>query len=357
MEFIDDPNQDVNAPAPAQVRVTKTPEKKRAINSIPPGYIPVQLSSLGRFGVPETIHVKNFTTEFLVELAMASEEVLPARLISAVQSLIWEKGVLVERWPEKLVIELLLRIYSNFFTPVLASVNFPVLQADIDWLEARGQTQTIEDIKSGAYRPKTDLDLRKLDIVDLDPKIKDYVTFKSKTSEFSVKLLAYTKLNDSLLIKKAIDEKFGELDRVYAKLKSTIDLRSSLISQERYDNLPVIDPFELEAWQIHEAEKALYSLQIARAINLVEYNGRDISDLSIEEKVQLVEKDPLFDATLAKKIDEQAGKISFGVSPEVEVLNPITREVCKRNFTFRYVDILQAVQLSDVDAYDISYDD
>lgn len=352
MEFIDD-----DSPAPRRKSAEKK-EKKMTVPSgvIPPGYIPIHLSSNGRFGVPETIHVRNFTTEFLIELGMASKEILPNRLISALQSLIWEKNTSVAMWPEKLVIELLIKIYTSFFTPILAGVNFPVLEEDLEALEKNGQTQLVEDLQSGKYQPKIDLDLRLFTVLELAPEIKDYVVFSKKSGDFTVKFLTYTKLEDSLLIKREVEEKFGAQSRKYNRLKQTIDLRSSLIEQGKYENLPLVDPAELEEWQLFEAEKALYSLEIARAMNLVEVNGKDVSQMSLAQKAQLVKEDPRFDDTLTKTIDKHTESIMFGLDPVVELKNPLTGAACKRAFTFRYVDILQAVRLSNADEYDISYD-
>jgi hypothetical protein len=340
--------------------VASVPTKTIVASSIltaPAGYIPIELSTDGRFGVPKLLHVKNFTTEFLVELSIATEELRSEKLISSLQALIWERDVRVEDWPEPLAIELLVKIYANFFTPVITSVTFPVLAEDISFLEEKGRKEEATDIASGKFAPRIDLDLRSFKSLEIDPKAKDFIRYSKKDGTFSVKMRSYTKLSDSTRIRKTMEANYRKTDEKYLKIKSDVEVRSLMLSQGIFEKLPLIGDYELAEWRAYEAEKAVFAVQLARAINLVEYNKQNVEDVSLEEKVRIVASDPNFDHNLANIVDAQAEKLKFGINPEIEVKNPITGEVCKRKFTFRLMDILQAVQLSDSSGYDVCYDD
>jgi len=342
---------------PEKVNASSKVPGKKSVYGAPPGYLPIEMSTEGRFGVPKVVHVKNFTTEFLVDLSLANNELLPERLINSLQSLIWEKEVEVANWPEPMAIELLVKIYANFFTPVLTSVDFPVYEEDLTYLEEKGKSAQKKDIEEGKFIPKIDIDLRSFHSLPLDPKAKDFIRYEKKDKTFSVKMRSYIRLKDSVLIRKAVEEAYRETDKKYAKIKQDIELRSVLLSKEKYDNLPVIDDYEFLEWKAYEAQRTLFTIQLAKAVGLVEYNGKNVDDLPLDEKAKIVESDAHFDADLSKLIDKQVEKLRFGIDPEIEVKNPITGEVCKRAFTFRLLDILQAVQLSESTEYDFCYDD
>ena len=327
--------------------------------NIPGGYIPINLSTKGKLGVPEIIHVKNFNTENLIDLSMASDELLPERLIHLLKDLILEP-VKVEEWPEKAVVELLIKIYANFFTPLITSTDFPWNQEDLDWLKAHGQEEQANNLIAGKWKPKVDVDLRNVKIKDFPSEVKSYVTIKNRfpkndPSYVEVKFLAYTRIGDSLALKKAADDKFEKEDLRFEKIKQLIDLREAR-SEKGSTDLPVIPEKEFLDWQLHNINKAIYMSKLSKALYIVAFNGIDLSKSTIEEKLKYSE-DPRLDVNITKKVDTQFSKLDFGIDPNIELKNPITKEVCTRRFSFRLLDILQAIRLSDSDEYDISYDD
>jgi len=77
---------------------------------IPPGYLPLTLSSEGSFGVPKKIWLKNFSTEDTLHLSMASEDMLPDFLVSVLNKNIWnpENTINVANWTEMYLKKILL---------------------------------------------------------------------------------------------------------------------------------------------------------------------------------------------------------------------------------------------------------
>jgi hypothetical protein len=121
-------------------------------------------------------------------------------------------------------------------------------------------------------------------------------------------------------------------------------------------NIDPINDSDFLRWQMYEARKAKYATKAAEALYLVKYNDVDLSNASVEEKIRYIDS-PLFDVNLSKAVEEHFTKLNFGLNPEIEIRNPVTGEVCKRQFTFRLLDILQALQLPNANEYDINYDD
>lgn len=328
-------------------------------NLPPVGYVPIELSTKGKMGVPALVHVRNFKTEELLDLSLYNEEMIPPKLISILNSLIYE-DVNVGEWPDRVITELLIRIYVNFFTPIIPEVTFPWEQEDIDYLLSNNREEDANRLKAGAWKPITSVNLTKVNITNLSDEVKPYITIKKKREDgtfFSAKFVSYPRYGDSLTIKKFIENKFEESDKKYEELKKRLDLKNLIIREGRDLSLvPSISSKEYLEWQVYEAEKAIYIAMLLQAINLVAYGDQDLTEASLEDKVRYVSQ-PEFDTNVGKKIEKHYNDLLFGLDPIVEILNPITSKPCKRRFSFRIVDVIQTLREADADGYSIEYDD
>jgi hypothetical protein len=204
---------------------------------------------------------------------------------------------------------------------------------------------------------------KKVKTKDLDKSVKDYIIIKKKgipksdSSYLELKFSASSRIGDTIEVKKAIDQKYSELDKKFERLRQSIELYDRYTDKGiNLDKLPIINELQLLEWQQYTAEKALYTSKLIQAVNLVSFNGEDISSLPLDKRIQYID-DPRFDVKIAQKMDKQFAKLDFGLDSDIEVKNPITGEVSQRHFTFRLVDILSSIQLSDDNEYDIFYDD
>ena len=343
--------EDVDDVQPKEMKPIQTEKQV-----IPLGYLPIEMSTNGLLGVPKVVHCRNFSTSDLVDISMFNDAILPERIITVLNSMIFEKTD-VANWPDKCIIELLVKLYVNFFTPILNQVVFPWNQEDLDWLEAHEKIDEKDSLMDGKWVPRIDLDLTSVGIKMLSENVKSYVTFKKKETGFSAKFISYPRYGDVLSVRKALEAKFEESDRKFAKIKQMFEIQEKFLQEGRDISMfEPIDQAEYMKWQTYEAKKAIYAAKASQALYLVEYRGEDLSNATIDEKIAYVEK-PEFDVKLATKINKQFQKLEFGINPLVTVKNPITGERCQRYFTFRLMDILQAIRTSESDEYDISYDE
>lgn len=327
---------------------------------IPLGYIPIELSTGGKLGVPKVIYCRNFSTGDLVELSMFNDSILPERVIAVLSSLIYGQSNVAE-WPDKCIIELLIRIYVNYFTPTLTQIAFPWDDTDVEYLRAAKRDADAEALETGRWIPRLDLDLRSVKIRSLDSEIKGFVTIRKRNTDGSplleAKFIAYPKFGDLLVLRKAVADKFDAEDKAFARLTQQIETRDRYLNEGKdVSNLPPVLDTDYIKWQTYQIRKAVYMAKATRALSLVAYNGTDLTKKTLDERIAYVES-PLFDVTVSQKIDEQHEKLDFGVVPDVEVINPVTKQPCTRRFSFRFMDIVQAVLSSSSDGYDISYDD
>jgi hypothetical protein len=350
-------DMDVNAKPVEKSNTSKSTNIKTS--QIPANYLPIDLSSNGMLGIPQTIHIRNFTTSDLLDMSMYSESVLPSKVISVLNSMIYE-SVDVSDWPERVIVELLIKIYANFFTPMMTSIIFPWNSEDIDYLKSLGRDKEAADLASGKWKPVITLDLTTIGIKDLPEGTKSKVIIHKKFTdgtEITAKFISYPKYGDIIEIRNLMEKTYRDSDKKYAKIKQDSELRDSLIRLgQNLQNLPIIDEYEYEEWQIYEATKAIYAMKAAQALYLLELNGEDLSKLDLGAKIQKLALTQ-YDVKMAQKIQSEYDKLDYGLNPEVKVLNPITKQECVRSFYFRELDILQAIQSAEFDEYDISYDD
>jgi len=357
MNIIRDNDYDDANTVPNKVIETRTSTERR---QIPVGYLPIQMSTRGRLNVPEVVYVRNFTTSDLLELSMISEEILPERVISTLSSLIYGNED-VGLWPENAIVELLIKIYSNYFTPMLTQIIFPWNDEDIAYLNQNKRNKEAEALEKGTWVPRIDLDLRAVNIQDLENDKKARVTIRPKVQNgeepFEVTFLTYSRYGDSIIVKNYIEKVFESRISEFAKIKQLYEIRQRYIeSGQNLNNLPIISERDMIRWQKMEMDKALLATKASQALYLERLNGEDLSKASLEEKIRKLDN-IRFDIKMAKKIDENFNNFKFGINPDIEVLNPITGERCIRRFSFQIFNILSAIQKYQSDEYDISYDD
>ena len=339
------------------VQKTETKIREAALSkNVPVGYLPIKLSTNGKLGVPSIIHIRNFATEDILDLAQAIDSVLPTKTIQTLNRLIFEEAN-VAHWPEKSVIELLITIYSNFFTPFLSDIPFPWNDTDIKYLEEKGRLAEAASLKSGAWKPRSSINLATdISIETLDPSIKDIVKIKKKDGSFEASFSAFPRIGDVILLKEALDSEFEKEDAAWTKFKQKLEIREKLLNEEKYDKLPEVTEKEYIAYMEYEASRTLMLVRFTQALYLKSFMGKDVSNETLKQRLRYFD-DPRMDISVTKKIEEQYDKIKFGIQDEIRIMNPITNEMCERRFSFRTMDILQAIRAHNSTEYDISYDD
>jgi len=332
-------------------------------HKVPLGYLPFELSTKGKLNVPEVVHIRNFTAWELINLSMLNDDLIPEQLIGALNNMIYE-DVNVAEFPERVVLEILVKLKANFYNPIIEDFPFPVTRGDIKALEDADKGDLATQIKEGKYTPKINLNLTWLTIDTLEDETKDKVRIKrgkkGDPNYVDAVFYRYTRYGDSVKLKKFVREVFSQEQKKFDDFKRIIDLYEQY-SQEGKDilKLPVLPEEDLEAYQKFQLDKISMLTKGQIALTLVSLNGEDFSKKTLKEKIDSLDNRPLIDDSLVKRLAKEIDNLKFGVNPEITIpKNPIRdEEVCKRTITFRVSDILQALPDERPDGYDISYDD
>ena len=306
---------------------------------IPKEYVPISLSTKGKFGIPPVVYVKNFSLEDIVELSVASDEIIREKLIFILNSLMYNNKVSVSDFPEPIVIELIVKMYANFFSSTL-ELPFTVTEEDKKYAEEHSIPIPLN--------PTITIDLTKIKTYPIDPKIKNYIIVKrDKEPKFFAKFKAYPSLGDTIFLQKYIRERFESEDREFKEVEK-------LIKEGKEDELSLKLKIDYNNYLL---ERVRTSLLLSKILCLLEVNGINMEYMKIDEKLEIYNKIPaLHDIQVYKKVEKFYNSLNLGIIPEMEVKNPITKQVCTRRFTFRLVDLLQTIYLSDTNEYDICYD-
>ena len=339
----------------------KTEAPANLDNKVPLGYLPFELSTKGKLGVPATIHVRNFTAWELLNLSMLNDDLLPEQMINALNNIIYE-DVDVANFPEKVVIEILVKVHANYYGQVISDLFFPWNEEDLTKLEVLGKADLAQQIRNRKYRPKIDFNLTWLSVDTLDTNITDKIRIRKGTKgspDFvDASFVSYPKYGDSVKLSKWLETEFAEEEKTFEVLKRNVEVMDQYVSEGRdISGLPILSEQELTKYQLFQIKRIVTLGKAQFAQGLLSLNGVDLSNNTLIEKIKAIDNNSSLSLSLAKKLNAQYSKIQFGINPEVELTNPLTKEVCKRNFTFRVRDLVQTLQSSELDDFDIGYDD
>lgn len=310
---------------------------------VPAGYVEIKLSTKGLVGAPANFHIRNFKVGEILDLALSSEEELPARLINILNQMIYE-DIDVNNFHEKEVEELMLYIYASFYSDTFEDVTFPLIKEDFDFL-FKNNPELIEDINEKRYVPKTTISISQgVDVYDIPENFKKDITISNKETGFFV-TFGIVKYSDRLLVKRWLD-KFYENET--AKFQH--------IADELSKKHPVSEEDEA-AYNEFLSRKFNTLAEMSRIVSIKNYNGMDVENLSLSDKYKLMASDARIDFGLISKLIERQNKMKFGIKPFVKMQNPLTYQMCERRFSFRIPSLLQAMQVFGSDKYDDGYDD
>ncbi len=335
-------------------------------SKVPSAYIPVELSSKGFLGSPKKFHIKNFSTESIVQLGLTDDSELPIRVVHMLDDLIYEENVSVKDFHEQEVIELLIFLYKNFYTTVLADVDYEPDDSDKEFLakqcggyETDEYRKRIRSLEQKTWKPTFSIDLDQLKYYEIDENFKKNVTVTKKNG-FSV-TYSFPKYGDILVLKKYLDVKFSNEDKRFASIMETYKFSESakqdLLNGKNIDfaHLPKIPKAELDKAKEYEIEKATFLVKATQALHLVKYRGTDVSDMSLDKKMELV-KDPDLDFTTFKKVSDYFKELKVGVIQEMKILSPIQSKLIDRRYSFRVYDLLSSINSGESDGITLSFE-
>lgn len=306
---------------------------------IPGEYRLVSLSSAGRLGMPESLHVRDYNGADSQKLATMVADNQLELLLGVLKGLIWEK-IDVMQLHEEDVKELLLNIHLLFWGPDIKDYFYPFTDEEYSLLPVEKQ----KAIESGEEYPTVDIHIPRIGTTPIKETAREPIVIKQgdTTIEFRV-----PRIGDEVYAERMVSKHFArraeEMRRISMKLRQ--EARARLFKQE----VPFIDPVEKEEYQEYRQERELLKMSIKQAQQILSYNGKPLE--TIEEKIRVQERISTQWWSRVRKITEE--HFTFGVDGFVEMRNPWTQEVVSRKVSFQPMELVPSDRLEGVDEFTV----
>lgn|SRR5574344_50008 len=348
-------------------KIKEVIESKEETNEIPAGYATINLSTNGYLGcAPAKFHIRNFSTESLIDLTMLEQREVPLKIQDVLDELIYEKDVSVRNFNEKEVIETLIDMYSIFYSPKISGLPYQLKDSDWKYLEETyGGKDTDEyrrskrDYENGTWKPTFDIDLTRLHKFEIteDPKLVATIKKPNFTCKYSI-----SKYGDYITAADYVEQKWSNKDKQYEAIGRMIQFKQDSESRWRkgeninLSSIPQVPKKEEEKFYEYQREKSKDVMRILKILHLVEVNGVDVSNLSLDEKFEKFADDPNIDFDTFKKVQASWEKRPFGIDENIKIQNPVTGKEEDYQYTFQVDTLLSSFVTNESDSTTIEFE-
>jgi hypothetical protein len=320
----------------------------------PDGYIEVRLSTKGKIGAPALFHVRNFSTEDVMNLNLTEQNERPIKLIKILEGLIYEEDVDIKKFHQKEVIELLLLMYECYYTDVFANQTWAPTDEDWAFMKEESGGEDTEEfrrkkraLETGMWKPVFDINIAKDihyheigDDIRVNAKVEREFNNKKFTATFSL-----PRFGDVILLKSFVETMYREKDKQFARITETVKFRKDAEERLRQgeninmSQIPTIPKTEEEKLRDYETDKSLFIFRATIALYLIEFDGEDLTGVPLEKRLQLAQ-DPRIDFSTFQAVQEHFDTLEFGMKEEITVYDPILNKIVTRKYPFRLDDLL-----------------
>ena len=279
--------------------------------------VEVRFCTGGRLSAPPILHFRDYSmlaSQELSELPAASDH-LPI-IIKVLNSMVVEDfdcGLLHMEEAKEVLINVYGKWWGNHLTGFRYLIN-PDLE-DRDALLAK-ENISIADIPLSA-----------LDVVSLDPEIKEPINIK--VHGITVKFI-YPRIRNSGIVEDLLKVKFAVQEQQFYKLKQILEFNSK---QTDPDLKKFVDIQEAEIYEDYLAERAKWRLIYMRAQEICGID--DVIFETMEDRIQALTKDTKISVRHWQKYTEfLENKGKFGLKNEAEFYSDILNQKIIRPFLF-----------------------
>lgn len=343
-------------------------ESVRKMADIPPGYIEINLSTKGKIGAPASFHVRNFTTEDLMDLAATEQKDIPVEVVKRLQEIIWEDNVNVEEFHENEVIETLFIIYREFYSQYLPEMPWELTDDDKAHLQKQFGGESSPDYinRIAAYEdqkwvPRWDIDLATFGFYEIPDDFKS--TIKATDKQGNSVTYTLPKYGDVVVLKNFIDKYYEKEEAKFAQISRSLQQKNQLDKDflegksNRNGDRIYIPKSEEDEYNEYAKKRMVFSASAIKALHLKEVNGVDFSGKSLSDRIDYVVNNPgIFSHGVFKKVTEKFSELKIGINPETEGIDPILQKRVKVNYTFRVFALLQALRDNDAGEASITFE-
>lgn len=320
--------------------IAKNLEESKPDVDIPNGYIPIQLCSNGKLSVPKTLHIKNFSTDDILEISTQMESFMKESTLKILQKNIFEEINIMDL-TEYEIQQILFIIYVNWYSANLHGYNYEPSEEELNYLK-ENQEQLYQSYMEGKHKFEIDIPLNKVKVLDLPESFKEPFAIKKKDSDFNVEF-RLPRMSDVVTVEKYFMNKYYAqyMDMRELEVKLSNEIESGKVNNN-------ISYEQRKEFQEFQEFMAIESMKLIMKMSLVKVQEEEL--LTIEDKLKHANEIDFNYWKMYSKYTEE--KLVWGLQKEVEVTSPITGKKVTKRFPFESVDLLQGILTSDVDEDD-----
>lgn len=334
---------------------------------LPNGYISVELSSHGKLGAPAKFHIRNFLTEDMMGLVTADDEDFEIKLCQMLQDLILEKDCDIKQFHEKEVVETLFILYKSFYQTTLHNLTWNITNEDKEYLAKvdGGKTSDkykrhLEAIKNGEEKKQFDLNLNTVKFFELDDSFKSTIKVK-KPDGFECEY-TYPRYGDKILLKEFLMNLpyFKKGEKRFAAIRENLKFKAQ--KKQEWDEgkdvdlarIPSYPEEQIKEFKEYETEKMQFATRAVKALHLKSIDGKDVSNLPLEERMKIAE-DPRLDHATFEKVSKIYEDMKVGADENIKVIDPYLGHEVSIKYPFRIPALIQTIRDSDIDGTSIEF--
>ena len=348
-----------------EVQPVAVNHEKKGAGTVPSGFREILPSSCGKLSVPHKLRIRDYTVDNIFKISENSNNILKS-ILEVLKEVIFE-DVDPYSLHEKELEEILVSIYTSFWSPVIKDYNYLALanEEDFEALKEMSRDRAINSIpnfseKSEEEKEKllegiaeksytdfiegkveyfTNIDLQKLKTKPIPKEFKEPIIIKDKETGSPVFSFRLRRIGDVFKATDYIEKEFVYEDQAFANF-----------DKEK-------EPEKVEEFESYVKDKTHKFYTAVKALQIVAYDfGEGLKDLeSIEEKIEAFSKISYSYWLAVDKIVEDFDLENFGIQTNVEVVSPITNKVCNRRCHFRPLDFIHSYELQSDIKYDFGF--
>lgn len=293
-------------------------------NKIPLGYAPVSLPSNGKLGIPNVIHVRDFTAADILEMTSVPDTHRMQMILRVLQNgMIYEK-IDTDELHEKDLEVILATVKSNWYDPFLRDVPF-----------LKNPEGDPDDPENIGY---IDIAIRDIRVKTLPDEFEEPIIISSNFGEVGFKLPRISYFTKAQKLAEQAEKKmFSRLGELNLKNKAKSN---------------TMTPSELSELDSLERETAKTTQKFYQALLLEVWNGTVLE--TTEEKLHALEH---IGANVWIRFGSVVEKYcTFGFDPDVTFPNPENpEEIITRRLRFQPVDFVPSMVLPDDAGYTVRF--
>lgn len=329
---------------------------KEIEKDIPTSFIKIDLVSNGRIlGIPKRLHFRDFSGSDAIDINPIDSEDKAKAIGKVLQRMCYENFD-ISLLPVQDVLYILMILQATFINSVIERKFY--INEELESGKEEGQKDhpsNIETCEIPISKIKVAFLGKDFDDNDISKEVKFPFTLTDKQTGDKIKIKSPT-LKDSVLAQNYCKEYFKdrhlEFFDVKKKINSLQSIKDDIIRQSKLEDYLIENEEGCKAYYSFVAEYEMMIAQIIQALQIVEYNGKELESLNEQWDVYCNKVSNNIWNEYANILE----KYPFGLKDTVEVYSNAKETSITRGLGFQFDDFLQFNRTKELGRFDISFD-